>query len=78
MDGIEKEIDELGRIVIPVKFRKKLGVEKNSKVILSLNGDTVSISAFEKRCALRGGKVEHGSKIRLCSSCVFTVQNKNE
>ena len=56
MDGIEKEIDDLGRIVIPVKFRKKLGVEKNSKVILSLNGDTVCISVLENAVRFVEGK----------------------
>ena len=31
MDGIEKEIDALGRVVIPIEFRNKLGIDKNEK-----------------------------------------------
>ena len=31
MSTIELEIDKLGRIVIPAKFRKKLGLQKEEK-----------------------------------------------
>ena len=39
MSGIEREIDDVGRVVIPMEFRKALGVEFNSKVLISLLPD---------------------------------------
>ena len=34
--GIEKEVDKLGRIVLPVKFRAQLGIKTEEKVLVSL------------------------------------------
>ena len=52
MGGIEKEIDNLGRVVIPITFRKKLGIKNKDKVLVSLENDAVIITATENRCAL--------------------------
>ena len=36
--GIIKEIDKIGRIVIPKEFRERLNLENNVEVILTENG----------------------------------------
>ena len=36
--GIIKEIDKIGRIVIPKEFRERLDLENNVEVILTENG----------------------------------------
>ena len=46
MKGIEREIDRLGRVVIPIEFRKKLGIEFNSKVLISLSNGEIIITAL--------------------------------
>lgn len=70
MGIIEKEIDSLGRIVIPVRFRKKLGLKTNSKVSISLEGDVIFISSSEKICALCGKALSDKRDIRLCDYCI--------
>ena len=74
MCGIEKEIDGLGRVVIPMKFRKKLGAVSNSKVLISMAGDNVLISPITRHCALCGKEITQVSKIRLCASCISEVK----
>ena len=46
MNGIEKRIDNLGRIVLPMSFRKKLGLKKQDIVVVSLKESTISIVPF--------------------------------
>ena len=36
--GIIKEIDKLGRIVIPKEFRERLNFENNVEIVLTENG----------------------------------------
>ena len=36
--GVIKEIDNLGRLQIPVEIRKRLGFEKNVELVVTLDG----------------------------------------
>lgn len=74
MSGIEKGIDHLGRVVIPMKFRKKLGIEHNTKVLVSIKEDVIMITPVDKRCALCGGRIDAEHKLRLCDACVLKVK----
>ena len=77
MNGIEKDIDSLGRVVIPIKFRKRLGIQSNSKVIISLENGTILISPARGLCALCGKKVEENQKLRLCGDCVSKIKSEH-
>lgn len=45
--GIIKEIDSLGRIVIPKEFRERLGLEKRVEVVLTTNGVLIRNSEYD-------------------------------
>ena len=45
--GIIKEIDALGRIVIPKEFRERLGLKKEVEVVLTVNGVLIRNSEYE-------------------------------
>ncbi len=76
MDGIEKEIDPLGRVVIPARFRKKLGLESGAKVLILIDGDTICISAQSRICALCGSAVDKTQRIRLCAKCILKIKSE--
>ena len=75
MDGIEKNIDKLGRVVIPIEYRKALGIEIDSCVTISRHGQEIIISAAQTSCALCGEKTELSPKYRLCKKCVLDIKN---
>lgn len=75
MGGIEKEIDYFGRVVIPVKFRKKLGIESDSKVALSLDDGVITISPLSTLCALCGKPADKERELRLCSECIMKIKS---
>ncbi len=70
MNGIEKEIDSLGRILIPIKIRHKLGLSENSKVLISMTSDGVFIKPSNASCAICGALIEKDKKLRLCNACI--------
>lgn len=48
--GLERRIDDLGRIVIPKEMRKKLNFEKNEKVSITLFKDHIEIKKSTNQC----------------------------
>ncbi|MBQ8719949.1 MAG: AbrB/MazE/SpoVT family DNA-binding domain-containing protein [Clostridia bacterium] len=76
MSGVEKEVDKLGRVVIPIPYREKLGIEARTKVNVSLQGDNIIISPTNRHCALCGKKMKNEKRIRLCDSCIFKVKSE--
>ena len=45
--GVIKDIDHLGRIVIPKEFRDRLGLDKGVEVILTTEGVLIRNSKYE-------------------------------
>lgn len=74
MNRIEKDIDALGRVVIPIEFRRRLGVESNAKVFVSLENDVIIISTVNTYCALCGIRIEKERKFRLCDRCTLKIK----
>ena len=75
MSGLEKRIDELGRVVLPAKFRDKLGLQSRSKVCVSLDNNSIFITPLETVCALCGECCDINKEIRLYSACIKRIKN---
>ena len=74
MNGVEKYVDELGRVVLPIKMRNKLNIRSHSIVIISMEDDTILITPKERCCALCGcGGIENDS-VRLCNNCIAKIK----
>lgn len=70
MSTVEKKIDRLGRIVLPIEFREKLGLKNNSSVFVSLCENYISVFSRENKCALCENSFEGIRELRLCDSCI--------
>ena len=77
-NGIEKEVDSLGRVVIPKNFRVRLGIDCGSKVLFSMDGDAVRIKSAECVCAICGGREKIKSDLGMCHSCIEKVKEYGE
>ena len=75
MKGIERQIDRLGRVVLPISFRRCLNLSENSSVYISLENDAIIITPTEKRCALCGSVSNLHSDLQLCESCIKQVKS---
>ena len=75
MKGIEKEIDELGRVVLPKSFREKLGIQKRSRVCLVLEDETIILSLADNKCLLCGSTNQINSDFRICNQCIQEIKS---
>ena len=51
-----RQIDDLGRVVIPKEFRKQLGIDPLSKINFKIEGNSIIIRPHDKkmRCMVTG------------------------
>jgi len=77
MSGVEKHVDSLGRVVLPIKYRNKLGLKNHSKVLVSLDGNVILITPTEKYCALCGSSENVDEKLRLCFHCIEMIKSSD-
>ena len=75
MNGVEKCVDDLGRVVLPIKMRKKLNIKSRTVVIVSMEDDVILITAKERCCALCGCGGIKKDGIRLCITCIEKVKS---
>ncbi len=70
--GIVRHIDELGRIVIPIEIRKRLGIGEKDPVEISVHGDTILLEKPHSVCVFCGSDQklgEHRGR-SVCRSCI--------
>ena len=73
---MERRLDTLGRVVIPMEFRNVLGWPTGVRVNMQLSGDKVIISRSECTCSLCGGanEIKDVKGIRMCQSCIDEIK----
>ena len=79
--GIERKVDELGRIVLPMEVRKKFGIEeKDSLDILIDEEKEYIILKKSKKCCLKCGSTERLKELKnnvyICEECLNKVKLK--
>lgn len=70
--AMQKRIDGLGRMVIPMEIRTLLGIRTNDVLTVSTDGENVIIRLKTPKCPLCGGKLDEGHS--LCSTCVEMIK----
>ncbi len=69
--GIVRNIDELGRLVIPKELRKQMGIESNVPVEIFVEDDKIIVKKYIDRCIICDG-TEHLCEIKgrlICEEC---------
>lgn len=52
--GIVRNVDELGRIVIPVELRKTLGIGEKDPLEIFVDGERIILRKYAPGCVLTG------------------------
>ena len=72
---VERRIDKLGRIVLPMHFRKALGLEGEADVVLDICGNTIVIKGADTACRLCGSTHKVSKHLKICSECITKIKN---
>ena len=70
--GIVRNIDELGRIVVPKEIRKKLGIANTDPVEIYVDGNRIILEKYNPVChfcSSTEGLVDFKGKV-VCKSCI--------
>ena len=78
--GVVREIDPLGRLVIPKEVRKELGLLQGEPVEIITEKDCVIIKKYQAACIICGKPIKkesdlfiyHGKKV--CANCVDEIK----
>ena len=73
-EGIEKEIDNLGRVVLPMSYRKKLGLDKNPRVNLYIAKDGIFITSSDDVCVICRKRSICNNELKICSECIDKIK----
>lgn len=70
--GVVRRVDELGRIVIPIELRNKLGIVERDPLEIYVDGSNIVLKKFETNCVFCGSSkklVEYQDKL-ICNKCI--------
>ncbi|MBQ8689632.1 MAG: AbrB/MazE/SpoVT family DNA-binding domain-containing protein [Clostridia bacterium] len=70
-----KAIDKLGRIALPISFRRKIMLSENDNVIISVEEDTIIIRGAQVKCKLCGKNQAQEENKKICESCIAEIIN---
>ena len=74
--GIVRNIDELGRVVVPKEFRKQLGIANTDPVEISLEEDRIVIKKYLPVCHFCGSSnnIEMFKGKNICALCIADIK----
>ncbi len=75
--GIVRNIDELGRIVVPKELRKKLGIANTDPVEIYVEDNKIILTKYISVCHFCGsseGLTEYKDK-NICARCISELKN---
>lgn len=71
--GVVRNIDPLGRLVIPKEIRKELGLSQNEPVEMTVHGNQVIVKKYQENCIICGktqkGKMFVVNDKKICDKC---------
>ena len=75
---MNKTIDKLGRIVIPINLRKKYNLSTGMEVRFVELGGEIAIIPNNPTCRLCKKDLPEINNLSLCRECVTKIKNYNE
>ena len=76
--GIVRNIDELGRVVVPKELRKKLGIANTDPVEIYVEDDKIILKKYAPVCHFCGGTegLTEFKEKNICQSCIADLTDK--
>lgn len=75
--GIVRQLDELGRVVIPIELRRTFGLNVKDSLEIFVDGETILLRKYEPSCTFCG-ESEQATFFKgklVCESCLNEMQS---
>ncbi len=74
MEMITRKIDDLGRIVLPMDYRKAMGLRESSDVSISFENGVIILRRSVEQCKICGSEKELNSSFGICRHCMERIK----
>lgn len=76
--GFVRRIDSLGRIVLPVELRTKLGITEKGSVSIHREGNLIVLDAHSRECVFCGsdGNLTEYKGYLICRECMVDIAQR--
>ena len=70
--GIVRQVDELGRVVIPIELRRNLGIDKRDSMEIFVSEDQIILKKYSPSCVFcnNAGNIVKFNEKNICTSCL--------
>lgn len=74
-EEIIRKIDSLGRIVIPLEYRNKLGWTECTQISISIKNGQINLRVFQSCCDFCGSKenIRLFKEKHICEKCISEI-----
>lgn len=79
--GMVRNVDNLGRVVVPKELRTTLGIENGDPVEIFVDGEKVVLKKYQPGChvcAAVEGEMSHFYGRLICDKCVKEISERAE
>ncbi len=76
--GIVRQVDALGRIVLPIELRRTLDIEIKDSLEIFTDGDDIILRPYRPCCIFcgEGNDISDHMGKKVCRSCIEKLNNK--
>ena len=76
--GIVRNLDQLGRLVIPKEIRRVFDINEGDPVEIFTDGDKIIIKKYAQGCQCCGNmeNIKEYKGIKICKKCLNELNNK--
>lgn len=68
------KVDKLGRIVIPISYRKKLNITCDSEIVVECAKGKITITPTVYVCKICEKSIVKDTKLHICNECVRKIK----
>lgn len=70
--GIVRQVDELGRVVIPIELRRNLNIDKRDSMEIFVSEDQIILKKYSPSCIFcsNAGNIVKFNEKNICVSCL--------
>ena len=73
--GIVRNVDGLGRVVLPIELRRTMGIAEKDPMEIFVDGDLIILRKYEPACIFCGNNtdVQHFNRKMVCRECTTAI-----
>lgn len=78
--GIIRQIDQMGRIVLPAELRRSMGLETSDTMEIFVDGESIILKKYHPSCVFcdRSEEVARFKGKIICSKCLRLLKDSPE